>query len=109
MSDDEPRWRDAALQARDDLRRIEEEFSEATPSGEDGPDPPIGPGQVWATWARPANTIRWIARMEAVEEGRVEDGEVDGEHVCADCGGDVEWLTRGKLGCPDCHEVEPAT
>lgn len=58
-------WRSAALQARDDLRDIEREFREATPPGEEGPNPPIGPGQTFADWTRPANTMRWIKELES--------------------------------------------
>lgn len=57
-------WRSAALQARDDLRAIEEAFAEATPVGEDGPNPPIGPGQTFAVWTSPALTMRSIDEME---------------------------------------------
>lgn len=50
-------WRAAAIQAKDDLRGIEQEFAEGRP--------PIGPGHVFAEWTSPANTMRWIERMEA--------------------------------------------
>lgn len=61
------RWRAAAIQAKDDLRAIEAAFREATPVGEDDPNPPIGPGHVFAQWTSPANTMRWIEEMERQE------------------------------------------
>jgi hypothetical protein len=58
-------WRDAAIQAKNDLRAIEEAFRASTPIGEDGPNPPIGPGCTFAEWTSPANTMRWIESLEA--------------------------------------------
>lgn len=53
---DTSEWKRAALQARDDLKRIEEQCL----AGE----PPISDGQIWDRWGSPANTIRWIDRLE---------------------------------------------
>lgn len=60
------RWRAAAIQAKNDLRAIEEAFRIATPIGEDGPNPPLGPGCVFADWTSPANTMRWVEEMETM-------------------------------------------
>lgn len=72
-------WRRAALQARDDLRDIEDAFARATPPGEDGPNPPIGPGHRFAEWTAPANTMRWIDRLEARHPSNPEPGEGERE------------------------------
>lgn len=71
MSDETPTredWKRAALQARDDLKGIEREFAKSTPPGEDGPNPPLGPGSSFAVWTSPANTMRWIDRLEEADD-----------------------------------------
>lgn len=64
------RWKAAAIQAKDDLRAVEAGFRDSTPIGEDGPNPPLGPGCVFAQWSSPAVTMRWI---EGMQHGEVTD------------------------------------
>lgn len=54
-------WKRAAIQARNDLQAISDEFEKAT----EWKECPIGPGTRWAKWCSPANTIRWIGELEA--------------------------------------------
>lgn len=60
-------WREAALQAAHDLHEIEDAFALG--------EPPIGPGQRFAEWTCPANTMRWIARLtsEGLARSRAEE------------------------------------
>ena len=69
-------WRDAAIQAKNDLRAIEAAFRDAKSYEE----MPIGPGTVFANWTSPANTMRWIEKMEADEAAApVTEGETTDE------------------------------
>lgn len=62
-----PNWRDAALQARNDLRAIEDAFARG--------EQPIGPNTRFASWTSPANTMRMIDAMEATA-GRSEEHDI---------------------------------